>query len=56
MTSQHHESMKTMISSLNITRYQGLLKSRLNEAERREIQTRLQEEELWLKRYTLKMN
>jgi len=39
MTSQHHESMKTMISSLNITRYQGLLKSRLNEAERREIQT-----------------
>jgi hypothetical protein len=49
MTSQHHESMKTLISDLNITRYQGLLKTALPEAERQKIQTLLGEEELWLK-------
>ena len=56
MTAQNHESMKTLISGLSITRYQGLLKTELDEAERREIQTLLREEELWLKRYTLKAN
>ena len=56
MTAQSHESMKTLISGLSITRYQGLLKTELDEAERREIQTLLREEELWLKRYTLKAN
>jgi hypothetical protein len=49
MTSQHHESMKTLISGLNITRYQGLLKTRLDEAERQSIQTLLVEEQVWLK-------
>ena len=56
MISQHHESMKTLISSLNITRYQRLLKTRLDETERQEIQTLLRQEELWLKRNTLKAN
>jgi len=41
MTSQHHESMKTLISGLNIMRYQGLLKTRLDETERQSIQTLL---------------
>jgi hypothetical protein len=50
MTSQHHESMKTMISGLTITRYQGLLETRLDETERQSIQTLLAEEEVWLKR------
>jgi hypothetical protein len=49
MTSQHHQPMKTLISDLNITRYQGLLKTALPEAERQKIQTLLGEEELWLK-------
>jgi hypothetical protein len=49
MTSQHHESMKTLISGLNITRYQGLLKTRLDEPERQSIQTLLAEEQVWLK-------
>jgi hypothetical protein len=49
MTSQHHESMKTLISGLNITRYQGLLKTRLGEIERQSIQTLLTEEQVWLK-------
>jgi hypothetical protein len=49
MTSQNHESMKTLISGLNITRYQGLLKTRLDETERQSIQTRLAEEQVWLK-------
>jgi hypothetical protein len=49
MTSQHHESMKTLISGLNITRYQGLLKTRLDETERQSIQTLLAEEQVWLK-------
>jgi hypothetical protein len=49
MTSQHHESMKTLISGLKITRYQGLLKTRLDEAERQSIQTLLAEEQVWLK-------
>jgi hypothetical protein len=49
MTSQHHESMKTLISGLNITRYQGLLKTALTETERQTIQTLLREEEVWLK-------
>jgi hypothetical protein len=49
MTSQHHESMKTLISGLNITRYQGLLKTALAETEREKIQTLLREEEVWLK-------
>jgi hypothetical protein len=56
MISQHHESMRALISSLNITRYQRLLKTRLDETERQEIQTLLRQEELWLKRYTLKAN
>ena len=49
MTSQHHESMKTLISGLNIARYQGLLKTRLDETERQTIQTLLAEEQVWLK-------
>jgi hypothetical protein len=36
MTSQHHESMKSLISGLNITRYPGLLKTALDEAERQQ--------------------
>jgi hypothetical protein len=56
MTAQNHESMKTMISGLAITRYQGLLKTKLDETERREIETLLREEELSLKRHTLKAN
>jgi hypothetical protein len=53
---QHHESMKTLISGLNITRYQRLLKTTLDETERQELQALLQEEELWLKRHTLKLH
>jgi len=49
MTSQHHESMKTLISGLNIARYQGLLKTALEETERQSIQTLLAEEQVWLK-------
>jgi hypothetical protein len=52
MTSQQHESMKTLISGLNITRYQGLLKTALDEAERQTIQTLLRDEEIWLKQHT----
>jgi hypothetical protein len=40
--------MKSLISGLNITRYQGLLKTKLDDPERQEIQALLQEEELWL--------
>jgi hypothetical protein len=54
MTAQNHESMNTLISGLSITRYQGLLKTELDETERQEIQRLLREEELSLKRYTLK--
>ena len=50
MTSQHHGTMKTLISGLNITRYQALLKTELDETERQTIQTLLGEEEVWLKR------
>ena len=56
MTTQNHESMKPLISGLRITPYQGLLKTKRDEGERRQIKTLLREEELWLKRYTLKMN
>jgi hypothetical protein len=56
MTVQNNESMKTLISGLSITRYQGLLKTALDEAERQEIETLLREEELWLKRFMLKAN
>jgi hypothetical protein len=56
MTAQNHESMKTLISGLSITRYQGLLKTERDETERQEIQTLLREEELSLKRDALKMN
>ena len=56
MTAQNHESMKTLISGLSITRYQGLLKTELDETGRQEIQALLREEELWLKRYSLKAN
>jgi hypothetical protein len=52
MTSQHHESMKTLISGLNITSYQGLLKTTLDKVERQTIQTLLREEEIWLKQHT----
>jgi hypothetical protein len=52
MTSQHHESMKTLISGLNITSYQGLLKTTLDKAERQTMQTLLREEEIWLKHHT----
>ncbi len=52
MTSQHHESMKTLISGLNITRYQGLLKTTLDEAERQTIESLLRGEEIWLKQHT----
>jgi hypothetical protein len=44
--------MKTLISGLNITRYQGLLKTSLSEIERQTIQTLLREEEIWLKQNT----
>jgi len=53
MTSQHHESMKTLISGLNITSYQGLLTA-LDEAERQTIQTLLRDEKIWLKQHTPK--
>ena len=56
MTAQNHESLKTLISGLSITRYQGLLKTKLDETERQEIQTLLQEEKLSLKRLALKAN
>ena len=56
MTTQNHESMKSLISGLSITRYQGLLMTERDEAERQEIQTLLREEELWLKRYAQKIN
>jgi hypothetical protein len=49
MTSQHHESMKTLISGLKITRYQGLFKTALHETERQKIQALLRSEEVWLK-------
>jgi hypothetical protein len=51
MTAQHHESMKTLISGLNITRYRGLLKTALDEPERQTIQTLLRYEEIWLKQH-----
>jgi hypothetical protein len=54
MTSQHHESMKTLISGLNITSYQGLLKTALDKTERQIIRTLLREEKLWLKQHTPK--
>jgi hypothetical protein len=41
--------MSTLISGLNISRYQGLLKAALSDTERQAIQTLLGEEELWLK-------
>jgi hypothetical protein len=41
--------MSTLISGLNITRYQGLLRTALSDTERQAIQTLLGEEELWLK-------
>ena len=44
--------MKTLISGLNITRYQGLLKTALDEAERQTIESLLQQEEIWLKQHT----
>jgi hypothetical protein len=48
--------MKTLISDLSITRYQGLLKTEFDENGRREIQALLREEEPWLKLHTLKTN
>ena len=56
MTAQNHESMKTLISGLSVTRYQNLLKTSLDETERQEIQTLLREEEILLKRHTLETN
>jgi hypothetical protein len=53
---QHHESMKTLISGLKITRYQGLLRTTLDGPERQKLQTLLQEEKLSLKRHMLKAN
>jgi len=50
MTAENHESLKTLISGLSITRFQDLLKTKLDEAERQEIETLLREEELSLKR------
>jgi hypothetical protein len=47
--SQQHETMSTLISGLNVTRYQGLLKAALSDTERQAIQRLLGEEELWLK-------
>lgn len=49
MTTQNHESMKTLISGLNIRRYQGLLRTAPNDAERHAIRTLLGKEEVWLK-------
>jgi hypothetical protein len=51
MTAQQHESMKTLISGLNVTRYQGLLKTSLGEPERQTIQMLLRDEEIWLKQH-----
>jgi hypothetical protein len=56
MTAHNHDSLKTLISGLSIPRYQGLLKTKLDEPERQEIQTLLQEEKLSLKRLALKAN
>jgi hypothetical protein len=53
---QHHESMKTLISGLNITRYQGLLRTKLDEPERQKPQMLLQEEKFSLKRQMLRAN
>jgi hypothetical protein len=47
---------ETLDQWLSITRYQGLLKTERDEAERQKIQKLLREEELWMKRYTLKEN
>jgi hypothetical protein len=46
--------MKTLISGLNITSYQGLLKAALDETERQTIQALLRDEEVWLKQHTPK--
>jgi len=56
MTVQNHESLKTLISGLNITRYHNLLKTTLDKTERQEIQTLLRQEEISLKRHTLGAN
>jgi hypothetical protein len=55
MTSQHHETIKTLISSLNIARYQHLLKTALDETERQKMQTLLRREEISLKQHALKV-
>jgi hypothetical protein len=52
----NHESMKPLISGLSIRRYQASLKTERDESERQKIKTLLRQEELWLKRYTLKAN
>jgi hypothetical protein len=46
--------MKTLISGLNITSYQGLLKTALDKTERQTIQTLLRDEEIRLKQHTPK--
>jgi hypothetical protein len=51
MTAQHHESMRTLISGLNMTRYQDLFKTALDEPERQAIQMLLRDEEIWLKQH-----
>jgi hypothetical protein len=52
MTSQQDETLATLVSGLNIKRYQHLLDTPLDEAERQKIQTLLRDEEVWMKKLT----
>ena len=49
MMSQQHETIAILVSSLNISRYQNLLNTPLDESNRQTIQTLVRDEEVWLK-------
>ena len=52
MTCQQHETIATLVSSLNIRRYQDLLDAPLDETKRQTIQTLLRDEEVWMKQHS----
>jgi hypothetical protein len=52
MTCQQHETIATLVSGLNIRRYQDLLSTPLDEAKRQTIQTLLRDEEVWMKQHS----
>jgi hypothetical protein len=52
VTCQQHETIATLVSGLNIRRYQELLKAPLDETKRQSIQTLLRDEEVWMKQHT----